>query len=68
MTATARRAPKHDKDSRSRTINTREIYSADNPMEGFKAGKATILGIRDLALVGRRGRENKEEKWQGKAW
>ena len=65
MTATARRAPKYDRDSRSRTINTREIYSADNPMEGFKA---TILGIRDLALVGRRGRENKEEKWQGKAW
>lgn len=36
-------------------------------MEGFKAGKATSLGIKDLALVGRRGRENEEEKWQGKA-
>lgn len=59
MTAVTKYASKYDWNSpgKSCTINTREIYSADNPMEGFNAEKAMTLGIRNLVLV-----EGEEEK------
>lgn len=51
--AVTKYAPKYDGDSpgKSYTTNTREIYSANNAMEGFDAEKASTLGTRDPVLV-----------------
>lgn len=63
MTAIAKRAPKYDGYSLSCTINTREIYSADNPMEGdSRLGKLLFWGLGIL-----RWWEGEEEKIRRKS-
>lgn len=59
MTAVTKYASKYDWASprKSCTENTRRVYSADNPMEGFNAEKASPLGIRNLVPA-----EGEEEK------